>query len=95
MVCSQARIWKVVTQINSRGVPGCPGHTHLLHKHSHQCVFLVHRLIVRWVCVWVDTSTAGYTEPAAGQSQALWARNEDGISSQGVNNNDNNNNNRK
>lgn len=51
---------------------GCPGHTHLKRKHSPDSVFLVHRLIVRWVCVCMSTSTAGYTEHVTGQSLPLW-----------------------
>lgn len=33
MFC-QGRIWMAVTQAGSRGAAGCPGHTHLKHKHS-------------------------------------------------------------
>lgn len=63
-----------VTQAGLRGSAGCPGHTHTHFKHKHlpNSVFLVHRLIVHWVCVCVSTSTADHTEHVVSHSHALW-----------------------
>lgn len=69
VVC-QDRIWMAVTQTGSRGAAGCPGHTHLKHKHSQDCWRLgTHRL-----CVCVCVHSCLHRAANTGQCQTLRGR---------------------